>query len=218
MLSLSATSIGARGEDFMLRHVTAVCLLMLVGACARDDAAAVEAPAASSPSPVASDSPAWYSVAGGCPTLSRWERITDGPFGAQNGHDDATVYTVGCSYGKLDRGPEVFVSIDIERLGADDRDRQDRNWQTKVGTAKLATQHAGNLLIDLPDIGDAGFVVTGDTAGEARPTLLATARSGNAFVTAKVRLDQPIRDQTDLAAQLPALRAVLADVFDDLRA
>jgi hypothetical protein len=125
---------------------------------------------------------------------------------------------VGCSYGKLDRGPEVFVSIDIQRLGADDRDRQDRNWQTKVGTAKLATQHAGNLLIDLPGIGDDAFLVASDTTGNARPTLLATARSGNAFVTAQVRLDQPIRDQSDLTAQLPAMRAVLADVLDDLRA
>ena len=193
----------------MLRHVTAVSLVMLVGACAQGDTAPAGTPAALSPSPVVSDSPVWYSVAGGCPTLSRWERITDGAFGAQNGHDDATLYTVGCSYGKLDRGPEVFVSIEIERLGANDRDRQDRNWQTKVGTAKLATQHAGNLLVALPGVGDDGFVVASGNAGKARPTLLATARSGNAFVQAKVRLDQPIRDQSDMAAQFPALRAVL---------
>ena len=87
-----------------------------------------------------------------------------------------------------------------------------------MGTAKLATQHAGNLLIALPGVGDDGVGLASDTAGKGRPTLLATARSGNAFVQAKVRLDQPIRDQSDVAAQLPALRDVLEDVLDDLRA
>jgi hypothetical protein len=33
MPSLSATPIATRGEEFMLRHVTVVCLMMLVGAC-----------------------------------------------------------------------------------------------------------------------------------------------------------------------------------------
>ncbi|MET0521533.1 MAG: hypothetical protein ABW156_06090 [Jiangellaceae bacterium] len=198
--------------------MTAVSLVMLAGACAQGSTAPATATTVPKPSPVVSDGPVWYSIAGGCPTLSSWERITDGAFGSPNGHDDATLYTVSCSYGKLDPAPEVFVSIEIERLGANDRDLQDRNWQQKLGTAKLGAQSAGNLLIDLPGVGDAGFVAAGDTAGKARPTVLATARSGNAFVSANVRLDQPIHDQSDLAAQFPALRAVLADVLDDLRA
>jgi hypothetical protein len=150
-------------------------------------------------------------VAGGCPALHGLERIVDGPFGQPNGHDDAVSYVISCAYGSSASGPEVSVSIEIDRahLLAGD-------WSEKQRTARLAVASTGNMLLSLPGIGDGGLV-TADLGATARPTVLAATWWGNAYVTANVRLDRPVRAEAELNAQFDQITGVLADVLDDLR-
>ncbi|MGK5683879.1 hypothetical protein [Actinoplanes sp. URMC 104] len=185
--------------------------VLLVSACG--DPATTASPGASSDaSPTPSRAAAWKSVEGGCPTVSGRTRITDGPFGNANGSDDATSYEVSCGYGDSGPVPELFVTIEIDRAHPERRD-----WSDKTNTAELAVRSAGNLMVELPGIGDGGFAIADKSADRTKPTVLAATWSGNAYISANVPLARPVRDEADLTGQADQLKAVLGDVLDDLR-
>ncbi|XVU21623.1 hypothetical protein ACQPZJ_30675 [Actinoplanes sp. CA-054009] len=150
--------------------------------------------------------PVWRPVADGCPPAVGGERITDGPFGRDDGRDDGSTFEITCAY-----GTGLFVTIDIDHAHPTGTD-----WSVSQQTGRMGAAAGGNQVIPLPGPWSAGEIVAG--LGEtARPTVLAAAWWGNAYIKADVRLERPIRAAADVTAQSGQVTAVLTEVFDGLR-
>lgn len=186
--------------------------LVLAGGCDSDPPKAAPTEATSAVPGIA---PMWNTVSGsgGCPSLAGLERITDGPFAIPNGVDNATSYVISCSYGQTPQGPAVFLSIDIDRgPGA----RGDRGSDLRL--AESTARSAGHIVLPLAGVGGGALVVANRSPGDAEhPIVLASTWSRNAFITANVRLNGPVRTDADLAAHEGELARLLNEVLGDLR-
>jgi hypothetical protein len=110
-------------------------------------------------------------------------------------------------------GPAVSVWIDIDRDPSGRGDRRD-----DIQMTESAARGAGHIIVPLAGTGSGGIAIADHRPGDlTHPIVLAETWSGNAFVTANVRVDGPIRDEADLSTHGSELTTVLNDVLDDLR-
>jgi hypothetical protein len=201
-----------RSRGKATRWWAVIAAVVLAGGCDADPPPASPTVAVSA---VPGIVPMWTTVsgAGGCPALAGLERVTDGPFAIPNGVDNATSYVISCSYGQTPQGPAVFLSIDIDR---GPEARGDRGSDLRL--AESTARSAGHIVLPIAGVGGGALAVANRNPGDPQhPIVLVSTWSRNAFITANVRLDGPVRGDADLAAHEGELARLLNEVLGDLR-